>query len=262
MAELPTVASVGRKRSLLALGLIVTTLGTCGVFYAYRVRREPESELQEYLRNTASCCTPHQLRQFNGQSSALPAVYEMLANPLDEPHWRNDLTALGILSHYNENLARHLLQFVCTADTPDTIGRAHKLILGVSERNEPSDVGISDGLVEAKLGALKAVGYLLSQAAAKNATPVSLETLVEGTSPAYWQRCVRWKSEPHFADDEERNAALAAESIRALAITNLPAARNHILEMRGQLRNDQPLLREALDQAVCYMGLEDCSVRP
>jgi hypothetical protein len=189
----------------------------------------------------------------------------MLKNPADEPYWRNDIAAIGILAQYSDKLATDLLLFVSTPDGPEKFGAPFRsIVLGVSAKGGLSrDIPISESLVEAKVQGLVACGYLLSHMAEKSSVqPSALQTLMEGTAPDFWRGRIQWKSDPHFAGDDERNTALAGEAVRALAVSRLPEARDYLLYLRDTVRPQNTLLRESLEEALCYDSEEICSAKP
>jgi hypothetical protein len=236
-------ANFSNTIGLVAIGCVVVV-----GLYSYRGNHEPEPGLATYLRGAISCCTAHQLEPFANPES--PAILsQILANPIDEPYWPNAVLALGILAPYSDDLAARLLDFVDTPNVfPAAAGKPVKLVFQAE---------ISEGLVTAKMHALVACGNLLSRAPGKTDSP-ALDTLINGTDPAFWQGRIQWRSTPHFADDEERNTTLAGEAVKALAASHLPAAKQRLVYLRDTLRPQQALLRESLDRALCDAGLSPC----
>jgi hypothetical protein len=84
--------------------------------------------------------------------------------------------------------------------------------------------------------------------------------LREATDPEFWQKHVQWKSAPHFADDAERNSALAGEAVKALALSGFPDADAWLHHMRDVVNPQEPLLKESLEEALCIEN-PSCSNR-
>jgi|HubBroStandDraft_1064217.scaffolds.fasta_scaffold01623_13 hypothetical protein len=259
----------GRGSLVLCSVAGIACFAAAGVYSSKDVRAQ--GNLQNYLRGAISCCTARQLAPFAHDPRAPETLIRMLDTPVDEPYWENTVLALGVLAPYREDLAEHFVEF---AYTPDAFGATwgwsgnHVPVRNggrVSVRISASDwnVVISEGLFAAKMRGLVACGNLLnhlSRADSKAAAPASLTTLREATDPAFWQTHVRWKSVPHFADDTERNCALAGEAVKALAFSGFPEAEAWLNHMRDVVNPRDPVLKESLEEALCIEN-PSCSKR-
>lgn len=248
----------GRSHVAYVLGTVVIGFITVAGLYSYRASHEPEAALAAYLRGTISCCTARQLEPFAANPESPAILIQILSNPVDEPYWDNAVLALGVVAPYSDDLATRLLEFV---DTPGVFAAVGKPVRqsNAAKGRIVADAEISEGLFAAKMHALVACGNLIGRAGGETKDSASLDTLIAGTDPAFWQGRIQWRSIPHFASDEERNAALAGEAVKALAASHLPQAEKRLLYLRDTVRPTQPLLRESLEQALCDKGSASCA---
>jgi hypothetical protein len=266
-ATLPAVVhrKMPGKAFLILLSLLILLLMSAGIGLVAGVPRS----LPKYLRGAVSCCTARQLAPFADDPGSLAALTKMLNNTTDQPYWENAVLALGVLAPYTENLAEHFLEFVSTPDEFDAnwewsgdrvpVRRGHRGTMSASAR----DVPISEGLFAAKMRGLVACGNLLNRLSRTDnkaaVPPASLERLIERTDPEFWQENVRWRSAPHFADDQERNSALAGEAIKALAISGFPAAETALHQIRDTASPKDPLISQSLNHALLCIQNHSCT---
>jgi hypothetical protein len=129
-------------------------------------------------------------------STAMPILLEMLANPGEQEHWTVIVGVLGIVG--DENAVEPLTSFVTTA-VEGTLSHAH---------------------YTAKSSVPLALGYLVNRTTSQRA----LTYLIESLDPNVWTaRGVTWQS-PYLKTDAERNLQLTIAAILGLALSGRPEA--------------------------------------
>lgn len=177
----------------LALSLIVG--GACWVRAELAAQTGRPMDIREFVRQTFIQGIPYE-EASRYDSSGVPALLEMLADPKEEPYWPNIVVTLGIIG--DERAVDPLIALV-NKDAPGTL---------------------SNSQYTARTSALMALGYLVNKS--KNAK--ALAYLKENLDPQVWaKRKITWTS-PYQASVEERNVQLSKAAILGLALCGDPSA--------------------------------------
>ena len=183
-------------------------------------------DVRDFVHRTFVESVPYEMAS-RYDSSAVPALLQMLSDPREEPYWSNIALTLGFIG--DQRTADALIAFV-SAGGPQQLSRAH---------------------YNAKVASLFALGYVVN----RTKSPRALAYLRESVDPAVWRaRGVAWTS-PFNPAADVRDLRLTQMAIAGLGLTGDAVAAQTLQSLSAAPQTDamkrvQPLLKEAVTDAL------------
>jgi len=218
----------------LGIARVVVRLGCVGVLCLAACQTKPPPpivdtsalEVQAFVRQTFTHGVPYEAaRRFDAR--VVPVLWQMLADPIEEPHWPNIAVMLAIVGE--EGVADGLIEFV-RADHAEVLSPAH---------------------YAAKTAALMALGYHVYHTGDQDC----LDYLSRCADPAYWRRLdLQWRA-PFPQSPEERDTQLATLAVLGLALSGAPEAERRLEALRQLSRTPEgagigAAVGDVLDEAI------------